>query len=40
MKAFSFQKYIVCHVYYADIHLSAIKISPIFPKFPSTSVPF
>ena len=31
---------IVCHTCYEEISLVAIKISPIFPKFPSTLVPF
>ena len=36
-EASSFQQYIVFHVYYGDIHLAVIMISPFFP---STLVPF
>ncbi len=36
----SFQKYIVFHRYFDDIHLAVIIISPIFPIFPSTLDPF
>ncbi len=40
MRSSPFQKYIVFHSYYRDIHLAVVKITPIFPKFPSTLVPF
>ena len=40
MVSFSFQTYTVSHTYYEDIHLAILKIYPIFPKFPSTLVPF
>ncbi len=35
-----FRKYIVFHGYYGDRYLAVIMISPIFPIFPSTLVPF
>ncbi len=34
------QKYIVFHGCYEHIHVAAASISPIFPNFPSTLVPF
>ena len=39
-KTFSFQKYIVCHGYHGHIYFAVIMISPIFPIFRSTLVPF
>ncbi len=36
----AFQKYIVFYTYHKSIHLAVIRNSPIFPKFPSTLVPF
>ncbi len=35
-----FSVYIVCHANHASIPLAVIRISPIFPRFPSTLVPF
>ncbi len=40
MRSSPFQKYIVFHSYYKDIHLAVVNITPIFPKFSSTLVPF
>ena len=34
------ENYIVFHGYYGDIFLAVNMISPIFPTFPSTLVPF
>ncbi len=39
-KGSPFQKYIVFHWYYEDIHPAVISISPIFPIFPSMLIPF
>ena len=33
VRSYPFQKYIVFHSYYKDIHLTVVKSSPIFPKF-------
>ncbi len=38
--AFFCQKYIVFYAYQKAIHLTIVRISPIFQKFPSTLVPF
>ncbi len=40
MRSYPLQKYIVFHSYYKDIHLAVVMITPSFPKFPSTLVPF
>ncbi len=39
-KTSAFQKYIVFHGYFKDIHLAVFSISTIFPKFLRTLVPF
>ena len=40
MRSPPFQKCIVFHSSYKDIPLAVVKVSPIFPKFPSMLVPF
>ncbi len=40
MRSSSFQKYIVFNTQNKDINLAVVKMTPIFPKFPGTLVPF